>query len=110
MATPCRIFDHWDLVRALQWAVGDAGFTDPTSLLAFQREQLDPTLDYISYPSDGDLCPNAWTLGEATQTLEKKSRTPSATLAQPGLRFNKFYFVLRRVFLIVIHLWYVAGT
>eukprot|EP00854_Cymbomonas_tetramitiformis_P009300 gene9300-11016_t len=57
------VFDTFDVQAAKKWVAAIGGFTDPTGLPEFQRQQLDPTLDFLSSPSTTTNCPPGWVHG-----------------------------------------------
>ncbi|KAK3242510.1 hypothetical protein CYMTET_47799 [Cymbomonas tetramitiformis] len=56
-------FDTFDVQALKNWVAGSSGYTDPTSLTTFQRQQFDPTLDFLTAPDDTSKCPQGWTYG-----------------------------------------------
>ncbi|KAK3274417.1 hypothetical protein CYMTET_17397, partial [Cymbomonas tetramitiformis] len=61
-------FDAFDIEAAMKWVAAAALHTDPSSLSTFQRQQLDPTLDYLRAPEDVSACPSGWTAGTPCPT------------------------------------------
>ncbi|KAK3266318.1 hypothetical protein CYMTET_25043, partial [Cymbomonas tetramitiformis] len=59
------VFDTFDTQALKKWATGYPGYgmDEVGSLSAFQRQQLDPTLDYLSAADDVSNCPTGWDVG-----------------------------------------------
>ncbi|KAK3285616.1 hypothetical protein CYMTET_6793 [Cymbomonas tetramitiformis] len=59
------VFDVFDTQDAKKWAAGVPGYTmeEVSELSAFQRQQLDPTLDYLTDPNVTSNCPAGWDVG-----------------------------------------------
>eukprot|EP00854_Cymbomonas_tetramitiformis_P003532 gene3532-4454_t len=59
------VFDAFDAQEVKKWAAGIPGYTmaEVGALSAFQRRQMDPTLDFLSAPDDVANCPVGWAAG-----------------------------------------------
>ncbi|KAK3278642.1 hypothetical protein CYMTET_13431 [Cymbomonas tetramitiformis] len=59
------IFDLFDILEVKSWVAGLPGYSmgEISNLTGFQRQQLDPTLDYLVDPEDTSNCPYGWTAG-----------------------------------------------
>ncbi|KAK3240799.1 hypothetical protein CYMTET_49385 [Cymbomonas tetramitiformis] len=59
------VFDTFDAQALKKWATGYPGYgmDEVGTLSAFQRQQLDPTLDYLSAADDVSNCPTGWDVG-----------------------------------------------
>eukprot|EP00854_Cymbomonas_tetramitiformis_P007002 gene7002-8348_t len=56
-------FDTFDVQETKKWVAAMDGYKSPAAMSAFQRQQLDPTLEFLSFPSDTLNCPPGWTHG-----------------------------------------------